>query len=92
MLTALSGKSWSDFLTPYYSGAWSAPGSSNIIFWGRDNRPVLTIRFDTSPVTIEAAADVAADDAAKAVITALSRYLEQAIEAAAARRIKESRP
>ncbi len=79
----------SDILTPCDLGAWSDAGPGNIVFCGPANRPVLTIRFDTNPVTIEAAADVAVDDAAKAVIAA---YLEQAIEAAAARRIKESRP
>lgn len=58
----------------------------NINFYGPEMRLAMMIRFDVDPPTIEVAAGISIDDAAAAVIDALRNYLDQGIEAAAARR------
>lgn len=63
----------------------SQPG--NLSFWGPDQRMIMMIRFDTEPVRIEVAEGVAVDDAAKAVLAAMGHFIEQAVEAAATRRM-----
>jgi hypothetical protein len=63
----------------------SQPG--NLMLCGPGLRVIMTIRFDTEPVRIEVAEGVAIDDAAKAVLAAMGHFIEQAVEAAATRRM-----
>jgi hypothetical protein len=52
--------------------------SNNIEFWGPEG-PVLVVRLDKSPVTIEAAEGIEVSEAAKAVLEAVSGMIEEKI-------------
>ena len=60
------------------SPASKSLASNNIEFWGPEG-PVLVIRLDKSPVSIEAAEGVEVSEAAKAVLEAVSGMIEEKI-------------
>ena len=60
------------------SPALQEAASNNIEFWGPEG-PVLVVRLDKSPVSVEAAEGVEVSEAAKAVLEAVSGMIEEKI-------------